>query len=105
MNVLTGIKAREVEYILITCKDNLNSFTETISSVFPEAATQVCVEHKIRNSCLYLISKDLNEFLPKISKQNVAVNKVTAALALDTYEQKMGQKISIWCQKLENKLG
>ena len=39
-------------------------------------------------------------FIPKISKQNVAINKVTAALALDTYEQKMGKKfqygVRIW---------
>ena len=38
MSVLTDLKARGVEDILITCTDNLNGFTDTIRSVFPEAA-------------------------------------------------------------------
>jgi len=41
MSVLTDLKARGVEDILITCTDNLNGFTDTIRSVFPEAATQI----------------------------------------------------------------
>lgn len=62
MSVLTDLKARGVEDILITCTDNLNGFTDTIRSVFPEAATQVCVVHQIRNSCRYVTYKDLKEF-------------------------------------------
>ena len=67
MSVLTDIKARGVEDILITCTDNLNGFTETIRSVFPEAATQVCVVHQIRNSCRYVTYKDVTRNL-KCSK-------------------------------------
>lgn len=36
MNVLTDLKARGVEDILITATDNLNGFTNTIRSVFPD---------------------------------------------------------------------
>ncbi|KAA6305124.1 hypothetical protein EZS27_043225, partial [termite gut metagenome] len=35
MGVLTELKARGVEHILITVPDNLNGFTDTINSVFP----------------------------------------------------------------------
>ncbi|TWV04226.1 IS256 family transposase, partial [Bacteroidaceae bacterium HV4-6-C5C] len=35
MGVLTDLKARGVEDILITVTDNLNGFTDTIKSVFP----------------------------------------------------------------------
>lgn len=35
MGVLTDLKARGVEDILITATDNLNGFTQTIHSVFP----------------------------------------------------------------------
>lgn len=45
MSLLTDLKALGVEDILINCTDNLNGLAETISSVFPEAATQICVEH------------------------------------------------------------
>lgn len=34
---LTDLKARLVEDILITTTDNLNGFTQTIRSVFPES--------------------------------------------------------------------
>ncbi|BAV94881.1 transposase [Ichthyobacterium seriolicida] len=43
MNVLTDLKARGVEDILITATDNLNGFTQTIKNVFPESTTQICV--------------------------------------------------------------
>lgn len=48
MSVLTDMKARGLQDILITATDNLNGFTQTIRSVFPESATQICVVHQIR---------------------------------------------------------
>ncbi|MCB6227162.1 transposase, partial [Flavobacterium psychrophilum] len=51
MSVLTDLKARGVEDILITATDNLNGFTQTIRAVFPESQTQICVVHQIRNAC------------------------------------------------------
>lgn len=92
MSVLTDIKARGVEDILITCTDNLNGFTETIRTVFPEAATQVCVVHQIRNSCRYVTYKDLKEFTKDLKTIYGAINKDTAANALDSFEQKWGKK-------------
>lgn len=92
MGVLTDLKARGVEDILITCTDNLNGFTETIRTVFPEAATQVCVVHQIRNSCRYVTYKDLKEFTKDLKTIYGAVNKDAAALALDSFEQKWGKK-------------
>jgi transposase-like protein len=55
MSVLTDLKSRGVEDILITVTDNLNGFTETIKTVFPKSTTQICVVHQIRNSCKYAI--------------------------------------------------
>ncbi len=92
MSVLTDLKARGVEDILITCTDNLNGFTETIRTVFPEAATQVCVVHQIRNSCRYVTFKDIKEFTKDLKTIYGAVNKDSAAIALDSFEQKWGNK-------------
>ncbi len=55
MGVLTDMKARGLQDILITATDNLNGFTQTIRSVFPESATQICVVHQIRNNCRYVV--------------------------------------------------
>ncbi len=62
MNVLTDMKARGVEDILITATDNLNGFTDTIKNVFPESKTQICVVHQIRNACRYVVWKDKKNF-------------------------------------------
>jgi len=92
MSVLTDLKARGVEDILITCTDNLNGFTDTIRSVFPEAATQICVVHQIRNSCRYVTYKDLKKFTVDLKTIYGAVNKEAAATALDAFEQKWDSK-------------
>lgn len=92
MGVLTDLKARGVEDILITCTDNLNGFTDAIRTVFPEAATQVCVVHQIRNSCRYVSYKDLKEFTGDLKTIYGAVNKEAASLALDKFEKKWGNK-------------
>lgn len=55
MSVLTDLKARGVEDVLITVTDNLNGFTDTIKTVFPQSTTQICVVHQICNSCKYVV--------------------------------------------------
>src|SRR5574343_234647 len=50
MSVLTDLKARGVNDILITATDNLNGFTDTIRAIFPQSSTQICVVHQIRNA-------------------------------------------------------
>ena len=83
MNVLTELKTRVVEDILITCTNNLTGFTEAINSVFPKATTQICVVHQIRNSTKYVVWKDKKAFSKQLKEIYTAVNKESAALALD----------------------
>ena len=82
MSVLTDLKARGVEDILITVTDNLNGFTETIKSVFPESTTQICVVHQIRNPCKYVVWKDLKEFTAAMKEIYTSVNRKQATSAL-----------------------
>lgn len=92
MSVLTDLQARGVEDILITCTDNLNGFTDTIRTVFPNSTTQICVVHQIRNSCRYVVSKDRKEFTSDMKNIYNAVNKEMAALELDNFDKKWGSK-------------
>lgn len=62
MSVLTDLKTRGVDDILITVTDNLNGFTDTISNVIPNSDRQICVVHQIRNSARYVVWKDKMEF-------------------------------------------
>ncbi|WP_458692885.1 IS256 family transposase [Butyricimonas virosa] len=92
MSVLTDLKARGVEDILVTVTDNLNGFTETIKSVFPQSTTQICVVHQIRNSCKYVVWKDMKEFTADMKEIYTSVNREQAASALSHFEQKWGSK-------------
>jgi len=47
--ILTDIKARGTQDILITATDNLNGFTDTIKTIFPNSTTQICVVHQKPN--------------------------------------------------------
>jgi hypothetical protein len=57
ISVLTDLKSRDVEDILITVTDNLNGFTDAIKTVFPKSTTQICVVQQIRNSCKYVVGR------------------------------------------------
>lgn len=92
MNVLTDLQVRGVQDILITCTDNLNGFTQTIRSVFPQSATQVCVVHQIRNACRYVVWKDKKLFTQDMRLIYTAPNKEMAEAELKLFEQKWGDK-------------
>lgn len=64
--------------ILITCTDNLNGFTDTIRTVFPQSPTLICVVHQIRNSCKYVVYKDKKEFTADMKNIYNAPNKEVA---------------------------
>ena len=88
MSVLTDMKARGLEDILITATDNLNGFTQTIRSIFPESATQICVVHQIRNSCRYVVWKDKKEFTTDLKDIYAAPTRQSALAGLDSLDKK-----------------
>ena len=100
MSVLTDIKARGVSDILITATDNLNGFTDTITSVFPESRTQICVIHQIRNACRYVVWKDKKEFTVDMKKIYTAPTKQAAEAALNDFavkwQDKYGYAVKSW---------
>ena len=92
MGVLTDLKARGVEDILITATDNLNGFTQTIRTVFPESQTQICVVHQIRNACRYVVWKDKKDFTRDMKCIYNAPTKQSAEAALKDFGAKWGKK-------------
>jgi putative transposase len=100
MGVLTDLKARGVKDILITATDNLNGFTQTIRSVFPQSQTQICVVHQIRNSCKYVVYKDRRQFTADMRHIYAAPNRQAAEHALNDFaekwEGKYGYAIKSW---------
>lgn len=92
MNVLTDLRARGVEDILITSTDNLKGFTEAIVSIFPQSVTQICVVHQIRNASRYVVWKDKKQFATDLKTVYTAANKDLAWTALEALEATWGKK-------------
>ncbi len=58
MRVLTELKNRGVEDILIAVVDGLKGFPEAIKSIYPNTEVQICVVHMIRGSLKYVPYKE-----------------------------------------------
>lgn len=58
LNVLTELKNRRLNYILITCVDGLKGFPDAINTVYPEARIRLCIVHMVRNSLRFVSWKN-----------------------------------------------
>jgi len=106
MGVLTDLKARGVEDILIACTDNLKGFTDAIKATFPNTDTQLCVVHQIRSSSKYVVWLDRKEFTSDLKSIYGAPNQDAAYEALKAFKEKWGKKyphaILSWERNWEN---
>jgi putative transposase len=106
MSVLTDLKARGVEDILIACTDNLKGFTQAIAAVFPEAVTQLCIVHQIRNSCRFVVYKDRQVFCKDLKMVYTAINKQAALEEFEKFTIKWKGKykyaITSWEENWDN---
>ncbi len=95
LSVLTDLKARGLNDILIACIDNLTGFSQAISTIFPQVIIQSCIVHQIRNSLKYIASKNQKEFMADLKTVYQAPNLDLAELHLDKLQEKWGQKYSV----------
>jgi putative transposase len=102
MSVLTDLKARGVEDILIACTDNLKGFTDAIKGVFPQCVTQLCIVHQIRNSCKHVAWKDRKAFCADLKSVYGAVNREAAEGALESFDATWGAKYRYAIQSWRN---
>ena len=92
LSIVTELKNRGVEDILIASVDGLKGFSEAINSVFPQTIVQRCIIHQIRYSMKYVGSKYQKEFMQDLKKVYKAPTKSAAEDALLELEQKWGEK-------------
>jgi len=106
LSVLTDLKARGVEDILIACTDNLRGLTDAIQGVFPATITQLCMVHQIRNSCRYVVWKDRKVFCADLKEVYAAPSKAAAADAFKGFalkwEGKYRYAIQSWQTNWDN---
>jgi putative transposase len=92
MSVLTNLKSRGVEDILISSTDNLKGFTDAIKAVFPETKTQICIVHQLRNSLKFVVWKDKKAVASALKKVYDAPDAEIAYRELEAFE-------TVWSKK------
>ena len=98
--VLTDLKNRGVEDILMSTVDGLSGFVEAIASVYPQAQVQRCVVHQVRYSTRFAQSKDRKAMCADMNKIYTAPNEEAGLEALDVFasnwEKKYKYAVKTW---------
>ena len=87
LRVMTEIKNRGVNDILIAIVDGLKGFPEAINAVFPETQIQTCIVHLIRNSLGFCSWKDRKPVAQELKTIYRAEDAEAAAAALKDFEE------------------
>ena len=88
LKVITELRNRGVQDILIACCDGLKGFPEAIESVFPKTIVQTCIVHLIRNSVNYVNWNDRRELTTDLKPIYAADSETTAEMALGSFARK-----------------
>jgi putative transposase len=106
LNIMTELKNRGVEDILISCIDGLKGFPEAINTVFPKTEIQLCVIHLIRATLKYIAWKDMKAFMKDLKKVYGAPTEEAALMELENLESVWGKKyplpVKTWKQNWSN---
>jgi putative transposase len=88
LQILTELKQRGLNDILIACVDGLTGFPEAIESVYPKADIQLCIVHMVRNSLKFVSYKSRKEIAKDLKSIYRAVNADEAEFHLNEFSIK-----------------
>ena len=94
LSVLTELKARGVQDILIACVDGLKGFPEAIAAEFPQTRVQLCIVHMIRGSLKYVSWKDYKKVTADLREIYQATTEAQALKALEDFGVKWDSQYS-----------
>jgi putative transposase len=88
MQVLSELKQRGVQDILIACVDGLKGFPEAIEAIFPATTVQTCIVHLIRASLKYVPRRQYEHVTKDLRLIYTAINPDQAMASLEAFEAK-----------------
>ena len=92
LSVLTDLKNRGVEHMLIACVDGLKGFPEAINATFPDAKVQLCLVHMVRHSLKFVPWKDYKAVSSDLKRIYQSMTEQEASLELDNFADKWDEK-------------
>jgi putative transposase len=87
MAILTELKNRGLEDVLVCCVDGLKGFPDAIEAVWPDTIVQTCIVHMIRNSLRFVSYKDRKQVARALRPVYAAPSEEAARLELDRFAQ------------------
>jgi putative transposase len=106
LSVLTELKNRGVQDVLICCCDGLTGFPSAIEAVFPNAKIQLCIVHLVRQSLRYVSWKDRKALAADLKQIYGACTLDEAEAALTVFAEKWDAQYptisQIWLRHWEN---
>lgn len=102
LQVLTEIKNRGVEDILILCADGLKGLPESVEATFPSAIFQTCVVHMVRHSLEYVPYTERKAVAADLKKIYQSATRELALEALNAFEDIWGEKYPIIVKSWRN---
>ena len=89
LGVLTELKNRGVEDILIACMDGLKGFPDAIETVYPKTQAEgLCIVHMVRHSLRYVSWKERKTVATDLRTIYTAATAEAAEQALEAFEKK-----------------
>ena len=92
LQVVTELRNRGVQDILIACVDGLKGFPEAIETIFPKTEVQLCIVHMIRHSLKYVGWKQRKEVAEDLKTIYTAATEAEAEMRLAEFAAKWDKK-------------
>ena len=102
LGVLTDLKNRGVQDVLLFCVDGLTGLKEAINAGYPKAEIQRCIIHQLRNSFKYVSYKDIKAFSKDFKNVYNAINEEVALEKLYELKDKWNKDYPYAIKSWEN---
>ena len=105
LGVLTDLKTRGVQDVLVCCVDGLKGFPEAIEAVFPNAWVQTCIVHAIRAALRFVPYKDKKKVAVDLRKIYTAADRDHAERELERFAETWDPQIPDDLRLVDRELG
>jgi putative transposase len=106
LQVLTELRQRGVQDVLVCCVDGLTGFPDAIEAVFPQAWVQTCIVHLVRSSLRFVPYKDRRAVAADLKRIYTAADQDAAADELTAFSEKWDQRFPTisrsWLERWEH---
>lgn len=92
LTILTELRQRGVEDILVLCADGLTGMPEAVEAAFPRAIFQTCIVHMVRSSTRFVPWKERKAVCADLRTIYTAETVEAAEAALDGFERTWGKR-------------